>query len=58
MISHLRHSTFLVDIWGENAVAEGRAKAKLTRGPVAGEGVSDGQNGKNGKNEVREKVRR
>lgn len=53
MISHLRHSTFLVDIWGENAVAEGRAKAKLTRGPVAGEGVSDGQNGKNGKNEVR-----
>lgn len=55
MISHLRHSTFLVDIWGENAVAEGISKAKLVRGPVAGEGVSDRQNGKN---EVREVVRR
>lgn len=55
MISHLRHPTFLVDIWGEDAVAEGIAKAKLARGPLAGEGVSDGQNGKN---EVREVVRR
>ena len=56
MITHLRHSTFLVDIWGENAVAAGVAKAKLARGPVAGEGLSDGQT--DGKNEVREVVRR